>query len=251
MPEQPQQQIVGRTQITTGSVGRSQLNINFSGQAVIRKLLAGNGIVLILSTGIDSGTGDVTIGLDTGTFTREFIQDTIELFSDAEGDPSALGTTAPGVSTFGARRDHVHDTLNDSAVLGSVFNITGAAGTFQDTGLSVTLPNAGRYRISGNARVNLRGNGGAGTTAWWLTVELYNSTDAAVVANSERIVVLTGTTGVTFQTTVPIDIIITVAASKVIKLYAARNGNGTPAWTTTNVESGADGRTVLSYEKIG
>lgn len=169
-------------------------------------------------------------------------------WNDAEGNPAAIGTAADGTSDYAARRDHVHAITNGSAVLGSAFNITGTAGTYQDTGLSVTLPDAGTYKITANVRGHLRGNAG---TTWWIHCELFNSTDAAAVANSERMVVLTNVNTLLFQSTTPLDINITVAASKVIKLYAARNGAGGPSWTTSNIESDANGRTNLSYEKIG
>jgi hypothetical protein len=177
-----------------------------------------------------------------------FTQIISAIFSDGEGDPAAIGTAADGASSYAARRNHVHAITNGSAVLGSAFNITGTAGTYQDTGLSVTLPDAGTYKITANVRAHLRGNAGS---AWWIHCELFNSTDAAAVANSERLVVLTGSNAFLFQTTCPLDFIVTVAASKVIKLYAARNGNTSPSWTTSNIESDANGRTNLSYEKIG
>lgn len=46
-------------------------------------------------------------------------------FSDAEGDPADVGTTADGTSEFAARRDHVHaidigmDDLNDAVIVGT------------------------------------------------------------------------------------------------------------------------------------
>lgn len=136
------------------------------------------------------------------------------------------------------------------AVLASVFTITGAAGTFQDTGLTITLPSAGTYMVTANIRGNLRGNGGAGTTAWWLEAELYNATDLAIVTNSERLIVLTGTNAVTFQMTCTITWPITVTAAKTINLYVARNGNGTPAWTTSAIESNASGRTTMTFQLV-
>ena len=172
-------------------------------------------------------------------------------FKDSEGDPAAIGTAADGTSGYAARRDHVHALTNSQSVLGSVFNITNAAGSFQDTGLSISLPSAGTYEILADVRCVLKANGGAGTTAWWISVELYNSTDSAAVTNSERLGVLTGVNAQLFQTTTPISIPITVAGAKTIKLYACRNGNGTPAWTTSDIESNSAGRTVLSYKKTG
>jgi hypothetical protein len=131
--------------------------------------------------------------------------------------------------------------------LTGTFSISGAAGVFQDTGVSVTLPSAGTYKLTANARCSLTGNVG---TAWFIVIKLYNSTDAADVTNSERMAVR-DVTGNNVQLTAPIDIIITVAASKVIKLYAARDGLGSPSWTTSNITSDSSGRVNLSYEKIG
>jgi len=169
-------------------------------------------------------------------------------FNDAEGDPEPIGATDPGASSYPARRDHVHAMDQGSAVLGSTFTITGAAGTYQDTGLFVTLPSAGTYRITANVRGRLQGNAG---TTWFIQAELYNATDTAAVTDSETLVVLTNTTGALLQMTAPIDIIVTVAASKVINLYAARNGTGTPSWTLSTISSDSGGKTRLMYEKIG
>lgn len=134
--------------------------------------------------------------------------------------------------------------------LGSAFSITGTNGTFQDTGLSLTLPSAGTYKFTINARAALTGNGGAGTTAWWITIRLFNSTDSSAISLSERLAVLTGVTGQLFQMTCPLVTYVTVAASKNIRLEASRNGNGTPAWTTTNIESNTAGRTTIMAERF-
>lgn len=56
--------INGTTDILGGSVIRYALNTTTPNQAVIRKIIAGNGIS-ISSTGVDAGTGDVTISIDT------------------------------------------------------------------------------------------------------------------------------------------------------------------------------------------
>jgi hypothetical protein len=54
------------TDIGDGSVCRVDLNVSASGQAVITRMLAvaNSGIKITASTGIDSGTGDVTMGVD-------------------------------------------------------------------------------------------------------------------------------------------------------------------------------------------
>lgn len=63
--------------ISTGSIGRSQLNVDTVGQAVVRKIIAGVGIG-ITSTGVDSGTGDVTVFVTGSNAIQDigWIQDT-------------------------------------------------------------------------------------------------------------------------------------------------------------------------------
>lgn len=69
---------MGRTtltgyQITDGSVQRDDIDVITSGQALVRKIIAGNNVT-ITSTGVDSGTGDVTISASvsasSGTYVR-------------------------------------------------------------------------------------------------------------------------------------------------------------------------------------
>lgn len=141
--------------------------------------------------------------------------------------------------------DGVDILASGSAVLGADYSITSAAGTYEDTGLSITLPAKGTYLVRADVRGKIKGNAG---TYWWLTGKFYNSTDAADVVNSERIIVLTNQTAVELHNTAPITAIVTVAASKTIKLYAFRHGAGTPSWTTSQIGSDANGRTVMSYE---
>jgi len=52
-------------QIKDGEVKRDDINVDETGQAVITKIIAGTGVT-ITSTGVDAGTGDVTIQA-TGT----------------------------------------------------------------------------------------------------------------------------------------------------------------------------------------
>lgn len=134
---------------------------------------------------------------------------------------------------------------NGSSVLSADFTLDQANGTYQDTGVSVSLPAAGTYKISANVRGTVTMATG---TIGYIAAKLYNSTDAADVTNSERLVTLAGSTGSAFQATAPIDIIITVAAAKTIKLYAKRDS--ATSWTTTTVLSNTAGRTNLSYIRI-
>ena len=60
----PRTQING-TQVGDGSISRSDLDTTIAGEAVIRKVLVSAGSnVTLAQTGVDGGTGDVTIGLN-------------------------------------------------------------------------------------------------------------------------------------------------------------------------------------------
>lgn len=167
------------------------------------------------------------------------------MFDDSEGAPASIGTAADGTSVYAARRDHVHDTKNGEGVLGSTFSITGSDGVYQDTGLSITLPEAGTYLIVGT----IRGIINATTNGANIVAKLYNSTDAADVANTETLVIYANTNGVTWQNSVSMTALVTVAAGKTIKLYAFRTGGGT--YSISQIASAAGGRTRLQYLKVG
>lgn len=70
------QQIRGHAQVFSGSLTRDLMNLDTPGMSVITKLIATGGITLVDSTGIDVGTGEVTIS-GTGGYTQEEIEDII------------------------------------------------------------------------------------------------------------------------------------------------------------------------------
>lgn len=57
-------------QIRDASVQRVDLDVDTSGEAVIAKILTDTTLQIVSSTGADAGTGDVTLGLDSGGFAR-------------------------------------------------------------------------------------------------------------------------------------------------------------------------------------
>ena len=73
--------------ILDGAVGREDLNITSTGRAVVRKILAGAGVSLV-SSGIDDGTGDVTINVavtSTGGITQSQhrnLRQAVHVFAD-------------------------------------------------------------------------------------------------------------------------------------------------------------------------
>lgn len=52
--------LIRGNQVADGGIQRVDLDVSTAGQAVIRKIIAGSGVTLV-STGVDAGTGDVTI----------------------------------------------------------------------------------------------------------------------------------------------------------------------------------------------
>lgn len=62
---------IGTTLIEDGSVRRVDINTTLTGSALITKLLV-NSPLTISSTGVDSGTGDVTLGLSTANLVTSF-----------------------------------------------------------------------------------------------------------------------------------------------------------------------------------
>src|SRR6516164_617582 len=62
------------TQVTDGSIQRTDLDATTVGQAVVRKIVQGTNVTLS-STGADSGTGDVTVSV-TGAVVNGFISKT-------------------------------------------------------------------------------------------------------------------------------------------------------------------------------
>jgi hypothetical protein len=59
-------------QIRDDSIQREDLCATIAGKSVIKKVIAGNGID-ISSTGIDDGTGDVTIAINPGSLVKQYI----------------------------------------------------------------------------------------------------------------------------------------------------------------------------------
>lgn len=134
--------------------------------------------------------------------------------------------------------------VSGGATLGSAYSVT-TSNVWEDTGLSITLPNAGTYIINGTARGSINNN----TPGSYMAVKLYNSTDGADVANSETLCAYANTAGVYWVNSVSLSIPpITVNGSKVIKLYAFRAAVGT--YTHSAVESDGVGRTRLQYTKL-
>jgi hypothetical protein len=100
-------------QVKDGNIQRVDLDIATVGQAVILKLLLGNGLTLVSSTGADAGTGDVTIKVDDAlslvtSLTSPIVQGSVS----ASGNLTLKSTSnaTKGKILFGAS---AYDEAND------------------------------------------------------------------------------------------------------------------------------------------
>ena len=136
-------------------------------------------------------------------------------------------------------------SVNGETTLGATYTISADNGAYEDTGLSVTLPSAGTFLVWYQARSNINSTTTAGS---YILTEMYNSTDAAAVSNSEQIGAYGSVVAASFYQTSFVQKIITVAASKVIKLYAKSVAVVTTLTRTIN--SDANGRSRMGYVQI-
>jgi len=136
---------------------------------------------------------------------------------------------------------------NAQSVFGGSFSITGAVGTYQDTGFSITLPDPGTYLVYGNIRAAIVLASGING---WIATKLFNSTAAADVANSTRLIVLAQTIGEENQISMGFSHVMTVTVTSVLKLYAKRASTGSPTYTTSAIYSDAEGQSNLGYIKL-
>lgn len=131
-----------------------------------------------------------------------------------------------------------------SSALGSSGYTIAANATWENTGVSVTLPSAGTYLLCGVVRAAVNATTSGGT----IITRLYNTTDAAAVTDSERFGCYAGVANQLFNQSAPLDMIVTVTGSKTIRLEAYRSG--ATIWNTSVIGSGPNGLTVLAYVKL-
>lgn len=134
--------------------------------------------------------------------------------------------------------------INGVSTLASDFEITASSGVFEDSGLGITLPEAGTYFIAGSIRGALR----ADTANSFIAAKLRNTTDSVDIANTETLVIFMAPASTLGQNSVAMTALVTVSSSKTIKLFVSRNSTG--AFTVSFISSNANGRSRLQYTKI-
>lgn len=134
-------------------------------------------------------------------------------------------------------------TTGSASLSTAQYDIT-TTNTYEDIGLSVGLPSAGTYLVSAEVRTFCQTSA---SPPGYVTCKLYNSTDAADVTNSERFGAVDYTNNGSTDT-LPIRELITIAASKTIKVYCKTNSG--PTFVNRGAASGSIGRSRISYLKL-
>jgi hypothetical protein len=129
------------------------------------------------------------------------------------------------------------ENLSVETMLSANFTSTSTV-AFQDTGMDIILPEAGKWLLTGSFRVY------GGTTAGsFVVVRLYNETTAAAVTDSERIGGHDpGGSGI--QTTIAITKEITITATNTIRVEIKPNGG------TAQLMTNSDGKSCLNAIKL-
>lgn len=196
--------IDGADQILAGSIGRASINTATTGSALITKVIAGTSISLS-QTGIDAGTGDVTISVSGGPYlplaggtvtgTTSFSSGVTNLSNGTSNwiNYGTTGVAAPSYTTRSAGTKLVlYDSLNSSSAdfaigiaSGNLWQSVGVSGNqfqwYGGTTLAATLSGAGALTLTGtlsaaalsvSGAVNISGfttlgSGNIGTSGAW------------------------------------------------------------------------------------
>lgn len=207
------------TSLTTPSVtSTGQLSLNAA--AANNVVIGANGAVTatISSTGV--------------TFAQPLGMGSQKITGAAQGTAAGEALVYPWITA-----------TNGQATLASAYTFSTTAGTFEDVGLTYTLPSAGTYTVCYSAR----GRAQSSVAGPFVTARLFNTTDSAAITDSEAILAYAPSANILALSSASTCRLVTIAGSKAIKLQAAFTGSGTIAVKT--VDSDGNGKTVMWYVK--
>lgn len=233
--------VVGRAANSTGDVG--VITASSDGQVLMR----GSNTVQFAQLNLGSTTGTLPVnrgGTNTTSYTTGdllYASDSTTLSKLPKGTTGQVLTQGASVPAWDDVPNLTHHTeTNGSATLGSDYTVTGSYG---DSGLSITLPASGTYLVLGNFFHYCQVTAGQGA----IDVRLYNTTDSAAVSNSDRrIAACTGQDLANWSSSSG-SWIVTVEASKAIRVDAVRVSLSSPTWANSTIKAT---NSMLHYVKI-
>jgi hypothetical protein len=160
---------------------------------------------------------------------------------------TATGTSGQVLTSNGGGSAPTFQSLPATIYASTTFSgsVSISSTSYLDTGISLTLPSAGTYLIFAKVRGFLLLNSGSPPN---LTARFYNSTDATAIPDSDTLIVLAGTTVYPYINTAPMFDIVTVTASKTIKLQAKTEGGTT--FSIRDIQGDGSGWTKMYYVKL-
>jgi len=237
---------------TVGADGRlTAAGSNTNGSSIgflnASNLSSGTVPIARIPTGTSSST--VTLGNDTRlnptpSGAGKLVYDTGSAYAALSAGTAGQVLTAAGASAPTWASPITATT--STATLGSTFLITGSSGTYQDSGLTLSLPSAGTYllsgRILGNVNVLTSGPG-------FISCKFRDTTAGADVANSQTLIAFVHAINTSVIATAPMFSAFTVTGATSVNLYCARNLAG--SYNTSELDSTSSGYTQIAYTKIG
>lgn len=187
---------------------------------------------------------NVTVGVN-GVVTATFSASGVTFAQPLGMSSQKISGLTSGTSSGEALAYPWLTATNGSASLSSSpYNV--ASGTYASIGLSAPLPSAGTYQLAVDLRTLINASVGTGG---FIECQLYNTTDATAIANSERIGAYEPVVAQQYYGQISINELVTVASAKTIDVQCLRTGATT--YTTSAVYSDANGRSRFSYVKVG
>jgi hypothetical protein len=142
--------------------------------------------------------------------------------------------------------DWITDTNGET--VGSAFTLSvssGNNGAWQNTSISVTLPDAGTYLVFFSVHSDITSS----TVGAQMTARLFDSTNSAAISNSEIICSFAAVANVVNSAQSAGFAFITATGSATIRIEAQWGQvSGTP--TSAHVDSAAGGRTKIGYVRL-
>ena len=137
---------MGRTQLTgeqikDGRLYREDLNTTTSGKAVITKAIPGPGII-IESTGVDEGTGDVTFSADTTSSDWTIVITEIDQLASSKDHIFLDGTSVLTI------------TLPGSPIQGNIVKVTDISGNMETNPSVIDRNGSNIMKLSENFNIN-------------------------------------------------------------------------------------------------